>query len=1212
MRRALVLLSIVALVGGPGAGSATAAISGTVTDRSQPPRSIAGAVVTVGGPGQAPLVRVTEATGAFSIPVGGGGPYGVGVQAVGFAGQSAGRVQDGAALAFALDRATFAPLPANAGLPQAVVADATSGIFYALMFAPEVYRTVDYGGSWRPVTMSYDDADSGLRNTEGNHAIAVSSVSGEIAVLGEGSGAVYFSRDYGVSWRTVGGDVGPGGPGPPRPPLLFWAHASPTAPSVLLVAHRAQDGSWAVWRADMSSDAPAFVREPADPFGTGSMIDVADSAGGSFVGRVSASGALAFAPLSAGASIAFGPDEATGLPASPQLLRLGGAKEASAPPDGALVGGGSPFVAQMLTKAAGAPSFAGASSSAAMTLPASCTLDFRAWATGSVTPTTTGASGAGNVGNCWLRKDGADLTVFTRGPDGDLAFDAAWGQPGNLVAISATSPGPLKLTELDADGVPVVAPAQRASDGTAPASAGSSLQGITSPNVFDTDHGPAVGGRDLAAAGAYSLASKDGGQTVTEVLPLLDGDSNAVQWWQGASGEWLVFGHGSLRCDRNTLSAVLNWNGVTLASRNVSGSACSDLGGPATSEPPATGYGVVSLEPVPDTDTVFIGAAGEGTGGFGQHLFRGRLTRDGDAISLTDRFSFDQALGSTTLYRPNAMAYCPPSSAHPDMQDVLFVATGHQSGPQPGPGPGGLLRITRATTGDPAVAVVASVPHDTPGTLLSDVRADCARGVVYTGGAGSVTDQTATYLALHKSEPGGRTFTQLRVALPPVNPGSGITAIGLNPANPDDVTVAGTDTGFTVNSLNGGAEGTWTVIHDPAVKRAARVFDIEVTSPAAGSSMLGALTPAWPAQRGRASAPSALVGTSSGIFRGDAGARSGVIALTEAPGARARVGVRITTPVSDGRPALAPSASGAPIAILRRTNGLHETSESGGSWSAPSLIPGTTRADDFPAAALDAAGRLHVAFTRRGRAPGIYVTTRGTDGSWVLPRRISARAGDALPAIAAVGRRIDVAFLRTRGSSRGIFHAANRRGRWRSASKVRGTAAADAIPAFGGPSLSARRGTLHLAFARARGAPGIYYTAMRGPRWSRPRRLTAIAGDAQPSLVAGARGERNIVFRRRRGRSRGLFGLTGRRTWSLARIPGTARADTEPVLATNGPTLILAFARPSGTAPGIYFDQRRRGRWLRRPQRWSRDAGDRNPALRSHTRGRVTLVFERG
>jgi hypothetical protein len=1180
----------------PGIARAAGPISGTVTKLetcSPEPgcKAVAGAVVTVAGPGQTPATATTDAAGRYSRPVDGSGPFSVGVQAEGFAGQSVGGVPAaGPAVDFALGPAEFTPLPVFAG-GAAAAADATSGIFYAIAgFAPEVYRSVDYGGSWRPVTMSYDDPGDGLRTTVQKDTIRTSSVSGEVAILQPGgpppaAGSITFSTDYGLTWRTVGGDA-PTATGPGR--RLFWAHASPGAPSVLVVAQPREDGGWDLWRADMSAAAPALVKEPADPFGVGSVIAVADSASGSFVGRVSASGELSFAPLTASGPIAFDTPEASGLPAPPLAFALGGAKEPSAPPDGALVAGGNgPYSAVMLTKDAGAARFSAGSASAPTDLSAGGDCGFsRPPRDASVAPTSSGSSGAATAKFCWLQKNGTDpLTVFSNAGVG--VYDARWGQPppdGNFVAFRAG----FKSARLDANGVPDFDSGEAADPGTDPNSGGLSVNGITSPDVRDAVYGP-PGASDVAVALTdLILASKNGGTELKQLLPRGQG-SRAVAWWQGSGRTWLVFGHAN--CTR-MLTAFVNWDVTSpvLAEPNVNGSSCADLGGAEAGGPPGETYQVRALEAVPGTDMVFIalGAGQDPQGGGGiNHLYRATL-QPGDGSnppSLVELVNLDPPAGAP--FEPGALDFCPTSAAYPEEGGVLF-ATG---GPPPDVG-GSLLRITGAAGPNPAVTAVSSVA----GT--ADVRADCATGVVYVGGSGGPGGGTFS-----KSTDGGRTF----LPIPAGGPGP-ITAIGLNPADPADVktAIAG---GTIFHSADGGS--LWTLVNDPTVDRPMNVHDIEYPpggGPGApGLPRLAALTP--PAR--------ALVATGSGVFHGALAANSGVLAVRGA--GRPVAGAQISDLTSDDQPTLAlPRAGGAATTVFRRSNGLYQsTSVSPGSWSLPELIPGTTAADGFPVTAFDGAGRLHLAFVRRGNARGIHVMSREPTGAWSAAKRVSSGVGDTLPALAVSGSgrpSIDVAFLRTRGRPRGVYHASGRGARWRRASRVRGTTAADARAVLGGPSLDARGRRLHLAFARAGRAPGIVYALRAGSRWTSPRRLTTVRGDSQPSLVLASRGLPQIAFRRTTGRRRrGLLVLRGGRRWTLRHVPGTNARDTEPALSAAGSGLFLAFARPAGTEPGVYYDRSgRSGRWLREPGKWSGGLSDRNPAVRADGTGLLTIVFERG
>ena len=322
--------------------------------------------------------------------------------------------------------------------------------------------------------------------------------------------------------------------------------------------------------------------------------------------------------------------------------------------------------------------------------------------------------------------------------------------------------------------------------------------------------------------------------------------------------------------------------------------------------------------------------------------------------------------------------------------------------------------------------------------------------------------------------------------------------------------------------------------------------------------------------------------------------------------------MRITTLRSDRDPAVVSAAGKAPtVAVFRHADGLYLSEATEGSWWSPTRIPGTRAGDGVPAVARDRSGRLLVAFARTRGARGVHLLTRSARGAWSNPRRLGALAGDTLPAIAVPGRTIHVVFLRTRGGARGIYDAVFVNRRWRRAVRVPGTAGADALAKLGGPAARGTGGSAHLTFARAGVRPGVLYAVARGARWSVPRRLTTVRGDARPDLAASGR-RVHIVFRRP-GRGGGLVALSGGGTrWVTRRVPGTVPADTDPAAGLSGRDLILAFARRRGALPGIYVSRAAAsGRWVGSPRRWSRSPSDAHPALGSAARMRLSVMFER-
>ncbi|MGD0273773.1 MAG: carboxypeptidase-like regulatory domain-containing protein [Gaiellaceae bacterium] len=1218
------------VLGVAGANTAGTAVSGTVTKLADG-APLQGALVIVAGPHQPPITATTGADGSFSIAPTGDGPYGVGVSAAGFKSRALSGVSAGSLDTIPLEPATYIPLPVYAGTGRETVADAHTGVFYSMMAAaPEVYRTLDYGGSWQAVTPSYDDPTNGLAGVNDNDAIAISGVSGEVAVVTEHdctSGNItfkaFFSTDYGLTWRRLYGDSYNGDCSMPnimRPHLhLFWGHASVGAPDVLLFAQNLGDGSWNVWRADMSVADPKFAMESSDPFGTGSVIAVADSASGSFIGRVNAAGALSFAPLTASGPITFGADEVTGLPSPPQFLRLGGVKEASSPPDGALIAGSSsPFKAVMITKNAGAVSFSGASVSATTNLPDSgsdkCVSQASTLQGGSIVPTSTGSEAAGNVEMCWLEKSGTGpLTIFHgesgQGGQSNYAFDANYGQPGNLVSFLDLT----KNTWLDANGVPVSGIGNMATAGTTKESGGRSIQGIMSPQVNDSAYGPVSG--ELAVASDVSVASKDGGKTMTESVPQSMG-SSSVQWWQGASGEWLLFGSGG---GWNMLSAAHDWNGTSaITEMNVGNSTAADFNGPPVNYWDTGGYGIDSLAAVPGTDTVFIGVGiwGEDKYESGNHIYRARLTTT-DPPTLTDIKKLDPNPSLATVYMPRAMAYCPASSGFAGIRDTLFVTGAEMIAWSSSPMKGSLLRISGATSDSPTTALVTSVPHDSDWTDLYDVRADCNSGVVYAGGG---SGPTKNYTPLYKSVDGGQTFTPITIRQPDgTTLGGWITAIGLNPTDANDVTIAVNDSGSVYHSADGGTN--WTLVRDRTVDRSVQINDIEFAPGASTPTILSAIKAARTIGVRKATViPSklTLVATNSGVFTGDLRASTGLIAVNP-PAA----GAPITALGSDSHPALASAATdGAAWAVFHRSNGLYLSAETKNRWSSPEQIPKTTGVDDFPTLAFTPNDKLYLTFARAKQAAGIYVMTMSSSGAWSSPRRVTTGAGDTLPVIAISKSSPQIAFLRTLGSKRGVYYVSSKGKKWSQAARVRGSKANDGNPTLGGPTLYATKNKLQLAFTRQGHGAGIYMTTLQESRWSKPARLSRVSKDSHPALVIDSKGVTHIVFNRIQGRGdHGLFELQGKlqsksktknMTWSLRHIPKTTAVDREPALFLNWYTLGLTFVRSSGSARGVYYDQSTRSRrWRRQPQRWSANPNDQDPAIASNDLGQITVVFER-
>lgn len=1046
-----------------------------------------------------------------------------------------------------------------------------------------MYRSTDYGGTWQRVTMSYDDPRSGLKNSDTIGAMAVSGVSGEIAVASNGDGGTEYSLDYGLTWNRIGGDQLDQSNFPPR---LWWVNSGST--DVLLAAEKQQDGSWEVWRADMSSASPTLVKETSDPFGTDSAIDVAATTNGGVIGRVDSSGNLSFAALTAASPISFGPTDVSGLPAPAIFFRLGGAQEASSPPDGVLVvGANAPNDAVMLTKSAGSNSFAGASESAATPLPASCELaaeNGNGNRGASVSPDTTGTTGEGNAGDCWLQKNGSGALTLTPaiGEGKALAYDADYGH-GNLVILNAqTSSGPQKYAAEDGNGVPTTTGAI-AQPGADPSSGGHAITGINTPDVRHTIYGPDGASEIAVAARHEDFASKDGGRTMTQVVPFGGRVAMSAAWWQGATAQWLMFGQG-FDCNENMLTALPNWDGSsTVAQPNVQGSSCSDFGGPPEGYWGTGGYTVNSVVPVPGTDTFFMGLGVIGTVnkyGTPNRIYRGTLSTTGP--TMTALTNIDSSATDSNLYLPTSMAYCSSSSAATSLQDVLLVATA-QNAPQGNSG--SLLRITGATTGSPTVTAIASVPN----TALNAVRADCGTGDVYAGGSPSNNQ------SLYKSTDGGQTFQPITVPGPGNQVSIGaITAIGLDPSTPNTVEVAANQDGLMAKSTDGGS--TWTFINDPTTGRPAYVADIEFPSGGTGGAR----------HEAAAASDEALIGTGSGAYLANLSLKTGIVGASKL--STAFVGRQVTTLASDVHPAIAYSSStGVHAMVFSRRNGLYWTNGRDGEWSIPLKIPGTSGPDDFPSLTALSDGSFALAFARSGG--GIYVSKESSGGSWSAPQQVTSLSGATLPSLTANGSSLDVAFLCTSGDP-GVWSATNASGSW-AASKISGTDANDADTTRGAPSLAVDGGSLHLAFARAGVNPGIYYTTDSSGSWSTPTQLTSGPADRSVSLAVDSAGTSHIVLASPLNPDPGLYELTGTSTFTATKVAGTGVSDENPSLTLAGSTLALSFTRTSGS-DGVYEDSRDvSGSWQSSPTRVTGNPFDLDPQIAWIDNAGPQIVFAR-
>jgi hypothetical protein len=589
-------------------------LTGVVTDGVNP---VAGAFVAVtGAEGQA--TAVTDADGHYSVDQLPEGDYTVAVQASGFTvGTEAVAVAGNAAVdaSFALrsSGATFSSLPFYGGQIEHLFSGGVPGLFYAATGAiPQIFRTVDYGGHWTPVSTQYDDPANGLDKwtLQPGNRVAVSGHPGEIAVRMNAS--VYYSRDFGATWQALPEQFPLNGSGPHE---VFWGHAGDS--SVLLV----RDGTQS-WRADMTQASPHLVRMTAGYGASTDVVTVADGVGAPWVAALSTSGTLTIYRLTADEPATPEGSPLTGFPNGSNLLVLSGTSTAQTPPSAVFTHGSGGDVVIALKDAEDSV-FTAARRSAPYPMPSECAAGTGSFiAPASLAPTSGGARAFGTMGFCAVQDAAGTLTARQMwGGANNIAYDAGYGVDGDLVILANGNRGIAKSASVDGHGVPIFPSDQDATAGAGPNSGGDSVDGINVPVVADTAYGPSADNiATVLAAGGLGYASDDGGRT--SHIAVRSGGS-AVAWWQGATHSWLMFGTGG---QGTLLTAIPDWSASspTLDQPNLVDVQASDLGFP---DPDRNGLSITALAGIPDSDTVFVGVGKGGDWSPEEEATSGALAR---------------------------------------------------------------------------------------------------------------------------------------------------------------------------------------------------------------------------------------------------------------------------------------------------------------------------------------------------------------------------------------------------------------------------------------------------------------------------------------------------------------------------------------------------------------------------------------------------------
>lgn len=1124
------VLSVVLVTGGAllaaPAGAADVSVTGTVNNAATS-AVISGAFVAIRETGGSSVVTATRSApdGSYAISLA-EGSYTVSAQAPGYAVSTTSLTvvtgMPAADLTLTASGTKFRDFPVFGGQVGGLVAGGPGEFYLSTSVIPQVFRTIDYGGTWSPVTVGYDDATNGLTKTmnlfRGSHLLASGSP-GEVAVLlgVGGTWRVFTSVDYGVGWSAVGGGIS-GGPDVGGGLRLGWGHAGAT--SVILVATAFTDPALGAtnYVVDMNAATPTLTAmttpyaEPDDAFA------VANGSTAPYVAVArQTSGDLDVIPLTATTSPGAAASALAAFRTSPSQVVFGGASTGTSPSMIAVVSSAANSPTRVAVKGAAVAAFAAVDASASTDANTAgpggrqCVQPGGPTSGASVRPgAASGASIMALLSKCLVTFDGTAggaLTFSTvNGSNGQMVFDSGFDGSGDKVVLATDGArGVIKASTFDATG-PVFNTAVDASAGTASGSAGIAVDGLTVPVVKGVALGPDATGAKVAtivspSGGGLSIASTNSGSTFTTVVKK---GGYASAWWQGTSSHWLLFGHSGAG---NLLTAREGWTAAAapLLGPNVNLTDASIAGG-----------NVYTLLGMAGSDDFFLGgeAGGQGTVG------RWSLSGSGDVVSA--------ATAATPASRAQAvlsLAYCPAGSAT-SVADTLFVGTGS---PQGGAS-GGLSAVASASTATDYTGTATGLPTTAPVNALA---VDCTNGVVWAGTGSSNVG------GLYKSSNGGTTFSSVPVF---GGPSANVTALAINTADPNEVVVAANAEGMIARTLDAGA--SWTLVNDPGTTgRSFMSEGVRALSlpPAAGISTSGGLSPepvslaatAGSPISAMAAAKAAVVGTGGGLLAGSLRAAS--------------------------------------------TRGIFGSRRTGTTaWPAVAKVTPSTSLSATPVVAVGSDNRAHLAF--KG-TDGIYYSSRtSTASAWSTAVRITGTsAADSQPAIATRGSAVYVAYRRGSGSV-GIYVSMKATTTWSSLGR------ATSVTSAAGPTLGVDGvGTVHLAWTVS---TGIGYRPRTPSAWGTSVRLPgSAAGSTSPSLVVNPSGTPTVRVAFKPASAPVVLATRAPTTglWSTAAVAGSVAVDVSPSLARDSlGKLYVAVRRPSGTTPGIILLTNATGTWVTR------------------------------
>ncbi|MEI6689798.1 MAG: hypothetical protein WCN97_10650 [Thermoleophilia bacterium] len=821
-RSALVVALVVLTVSSAHAGTVT----GTLTDTNGP---VVGKPVVVMDNGadntfgtsddRAVGSGVTAAGGAFTVtvPTGGGNPTAntdpVQVVAQEFGTTpvsqtitlSSGAGTTGTIL-LPVSGTTFSQLGIFGGQISRILAGGAPCEFYAVTSViPQLFVTVDCGGNWSSVTTQTDSATLGLPANGSIDAAnaATSGVAGEIAAIV--SGRVYYSRNYGTTWSSVGGTALSG---PSQSRYLYWGHVGTN--DVVLV----RDGA-NTYTADLNAATPTLIDMTTDYVGASTDgIAVANGATQPYVATASAfasnSTTVTIYPLQAGATrpsanaTLAGTSVAVATPGATPVLGFGGTT-ATGPPDVLLVAdlkSGNDPITVLADTADGATFTVGQTRSEVTTDCGSSMVGGVSEASVSRQSDPGGATGSMiGLARCSLQVTANFLTLTPKvGSVAGFAIDPGYDDAlvGQVLIAPQGDRGIQKSSRRDGSNVPIwpIGPpfSDDAEPGTGATSDGIAVNGLTVPVVKEVAFGP-NGATDVAvmfstSGGGLCLASDDGLATTAHVKPVVGRGGRSVAWWSGtASQTWILCGHGD-----GTLSGVRNW---TPATATVTSSIA--VNGASTFRLDPSGGGsngrIDAIAPIPSADAAFIGGKIGASPSVTGKIYREALAIAGGNVEF--------GAGAPAFALPEAVSrlrYCPAAGSAAGFQDVLFIGT---YDPKTGDGGnatnlgGKVYRLANASTAANGATPVALTGSATTGVGGLDVN--CASGVLFAG----FRQENGTGASLQRSTD-GTSLTDVTVA---AGPALSVRSVAMNPSSPKEIVISSGADGFIYGSLDGGA--TW-------------------------------------------------------------------------------------------------------------------------------------------------------------------------------------------------------------------------------------------------------------------------------------------------------------------------------------------------------------------------------------------------------------------